>query len=76
MEWLKLGLWLVDLLRSAVRYFEGATQRQAGRDAERAETLEANAERRKIAEAAREQADKDHATKDDDGAFDNSFRRD
>lgn len=68
-DWLKAIFDLLAIVRNWLA-------RQAGRDAERADALERNAEGKRVAAAAREQAAMDHAAKGDDSAFDQSFRRD
>jgi hypothetical protein len=76
MDYLKLALELLASIRSIANAISQWLAKQAGRDAERAESLEAQAEGKRVADAAREQARADHAAKDDDSAFDQTFRRD
>lgn len=76
MDWLKLGLWILDLLRKVVAAITFQQAKQAGRDEANASTRAQNDDRVKEANEAEIEADKRHKTMPGDEAFDTEFRRD
>ena len=76
MDVVKIIVGIIAVIREFFSLKRSADDRQAGRDAERAETLGKNAEAISDAMKAEIEADQRHKTMPGDEAFDQDFRRD